>query len=47
MTNKYILGLHIGHNSSCAIMRENEIIYVGQEERFTSYKYFVGFELTC
>ena len=43
MNNKYILGLHIGHNSSCAIMKENEIIYVGQEERFTNYKYFVGF----
>jgi carbamoyltransferase len=43
LTNKYILGLHIGHNSSCAIMRENEILYVGQEERFTNYKYFVGF----
>lgn len=43
MTNKYILGLHIGHNSSCAIMKEGEILYVGQEERFLGYKYFLGF----
>ena len=43
MTNKYILGLHIGHNSSCAIMKEGEILYVGQEERFLGISIFLDF----
>ena len=43
MLAKYILGLHIGHNSSCSLMRNNEIIYAGQEERFRNYKYYSGF----
>jgi carbamoyltransferase len=37
------LGIHIGHNASCAIMRDGEILYVGQEERFVRKKNFMGF----
>ncbi len=37
------LGLHIGHNASCAIMRDGEILYVGQEERFVRKKNYMGF----
>ena len=39
----YILGLHIGHNASCTLMRDGEIIYVGQEERFCRTKNIMGF----
>ena len=39
----YKLGLHIGHNASCALMKDGEIVYVGQEERFTRIKNIMGF----
>ena len=40
---KYILGIFVGSNSSCAIMRDGEIVYVGQEERFRRFKNITGF----
>lgn len=39
----YKLGLHIGHNASCALMRDGKIVYVGQEERFCRTKNIMGF----
>jgi len=40
---KYILGLNFLTNSSCAIMLDGEIVYVGQEERFKRFKNISGF----
>ncbi|MBO6518921.1 MAG: hypothetical protein JJ900_12865 [Rhodospirillales bacterium] len=37
------IALHLGHNASCAIIRDGEIAYVGQEERFTRKKNIMGF----
>ncbi len=39
----YKLGLHIGHNASCALMKDGKVLYVGQEERFTRIKNIMGF----
>jgi len=39
----YILGINYLTNGSCALMREGEIVYVGQEERFNRFKNVSGF----
>ncbi len=35
---RHILGINLSHNSSCAIMRDGVVAYVGQEERFNRIK---------
>ena len=40
---KYFLGLNFLSNSSCALMLDGEIVYVGQEERFCRFKNITGF----
>ena len=41
--SKYILGINVLTNASCAIMCDGEIVYVGQEERFRRFKNITGF----
>jgi len=41
--NKFILGINYLTNSSCALMYQGEIVYVGQEERFQKFKNIAGF----
>lgn len=44
MNNKYILGLHIGHDSTAALINSNgEIVSAVAEERMTRVKYHMGF----
>ena len=43
LENKYILGINYLTNSSCALMHQGEIVYVGQEERFQKFKNIAGF----
>lgn len=43
MKNIYILGVHSGHNSSAAIIKNGEIITAAQEERFWRKKNFIGY----
>lgn len=38
-----ILGLHIGHNSSVCLMRDGEIVFAAQQERFDKIKNSGGF----
>ena len=38
-----ILGIHDGHDSSVALLKNGEIIYAAQEERFTSLKGDYGY----
>lgn len=45
MSDYIIVAVHIGHNSSCAIMRNGVITYAAQEERFTRVKNQMGFPL--
>jgi carbamoyltransferase len=41
--DKWRIGIHVGHNASCAFMRGGEIVYASQEERFRRFKYISGF----
>ena len=38
-----IVAVHIGHNASCAIMIDGEVVYASQEERFSRIKNQMGF----
>lgn len=42
----YVVGVHDGHNSSAAIIKDGELIFALQEERPTGKKNFVGFPRT-
>lgn len=42
MTTNY-LGVHIGHNASCALMVDGKIVAAAEEERFTRRKNEMGF----
>ena len=33
-----VLGIHDGHDSSVALIKNGEIVYAAQEERFTDLK---------
>ena len=39
----YILGVHDGHNSSVALLKNGRLIYAIQEERLTNIKNYIGF----
>lgn len=39
----YFLGIHCGHNASCAVMKNGKIIAATQEERFTRKKNDTGY----
>ena len=41
--NHIILGIHDGHDSSCCLMINGQIVYAAQEERFTKLKNDYGF----
>ncbi|MBI2026256.1 MAG: hypothetical protein HYS98_00350 [Deltaproteobacteria bacterium] len=43
MENRYYLGIHRGHNASCALMKAGSIIYAAQEERFNRQKNHIGY----
>lgn len=40
---QYVLGIHDGHNSAAALIRDGEILYAVQEERLVNQKNFYGF----
>lgn len=42
-SHDYILAVHCGHNASCALMRDGEIIIAVQEERFSREKNHIGY----
>ena len=37
------LGIHVGHNASASIMKDGNILFALQEERFVDQKNFIGF----
>ncbi len=39
----YVLGLWDGHDAGAALLRDNEIVYAANEERFTKRKLEIGF----
>jgi carbamoyltransferase len=41
----YILGVHIGHDASAALLKDGKIIADVQEERFTRVKHYAGFPI--
>ena len=41
------LGIHVGHNASASLMKDGELLYALQEERFNGQKNFVGFPDQC
>jgi len=41
----YVLGIHMGHDSSCSLVRDGEIIAAASEERFTRLKHYSHFPL--
>ncbi|MBK8913569.1 MAG: hypothetical protein IPM64_03040 [Phycisphaerales bacterium] len=40
---QYVLGVHDGHNSAAALVRDGEILYAVQEERLVNQKNYYGF----
>ena len=38
-----VLGIHDGHDSSVALIKNGEIVYAAQEERFTNLKGDYGY----
>ena len=36
------LGIHVGHNASASIMKDGNILFALQEERFVDQKNFIG-----
>lgn len=41
--SNYLLGVHRGHNASCAVMKDGKIIMACQEERFSRIKNDIGY----
>lgn len=41
----YILGIHVGHDSSAALVRDGEVLIDVQEERFVRIKHYAGIPL--
>jgi len=41
----YIFAVHCGHNASCALMKDGEIIIAAQEERFSREKNHIGYPI--
>jgi carbamoyltransferase len=40
---EYVLGLHIGHDASAALLRDGELVYAEEEERLAKHKNYFGF----
>ena len=47
LNNRYILGIQIGHKSSVALYRNEELIYYNQEERLTKIKNDGSLPIKC